>query len=304
MTSPSSDTIGTTASLAEEFRQARGNGRRRRIAIGLGFCAALAAFAVMEQAGSGNAEVGRSHVIGYAPTPMNPIAALFTGIFDPAARTQLRARAVAPDLVIPAPHPRPVPPPPRAAAAPARQTVAPASPQPTRLVCVRLCDGYFFPAPNRAGQTRGDQACADACPGAPTRLYSMRSESITDAVAVGTGLRYSRLPVSLQYTRRIESTCSCGAVDPQDAISQDSTLRRGDRYMTANGFVIYQGPSSGPRGPRDFTPLAQARGIPESERRLLVRMENASRATRNGAVAQNTAPQQVARGPGASVASR
>lgn len=304
MTSPSSDTIGSTASLAGEFRRARGNVRRRRIAIGLGFCAAVAAFAVMEPAGPGNAEVGRSQFIGYAPAPTNPIAALFSGIFDPAARTQLRARAPGPNWVAPAPHPSPVPPPLRASAAPTRQTAAPARPQPTRLVCVRLCDGYFFPAPSHAGQTRGDQACADACPGAPTRLYSMRSDSITDAVAVGAGLRYARLPVSLHYTRRVENTCSCGAIDPQDAIARDATLRRGDRYMTANGFVIYQGPSSGPRGPGDFTPLAQARGIPASERKLLVRMENVSRAQSGGAVAQSPAPQQVARGPGAAVATR
>jgi hypothetical protein len=297
MTSPSPDTAGSTASLASEFRRARGNGRRRRIAIGLGFCAALAVFAVMEQAAPGNAEVRRSHVTAYAPPPPNPFATLISGIFDPAARTQFRTRAATPDRVIPTQHPRPGPPPQLAGA-------APSSSQPTRLVCVRLCDGYFFPAPNHSGPTRGDRACADACPGAPTRLYSMRGDSIMDAVAVGTGLRYSHLPVSLQYTRRIESTCSCGAIDPQDVIAQDSTLRRGDRYMTANGFVIYQGPPSGPRGPRDFTPLAQARGIPASERRMLVRMENASRTTSAGAAAQAGAPQRMARWPAASVASR
>ena len=179
-----------------------------------------------------------------------------------------------------------------------------ANPRPARLVCVRLCDGYFFPAPNSAGRTRSDEACAEACPGAPTRLYTMRSDSITDAVAVRTGTLYTRLPVSLQYTREIASTCSCGAIDPQDAIARDATLRRGDRYMTANGFVIYEGAAGGPSGPRDFTPLAHARGVPASERRLLVQMEKASRAASAPAVAPNAGPQQVAKGPGAAVASR
>ncbi|MDP2358472.1 MAG: DUF2865 domain-containing protein [Beijerinckiaceae bacterium] len=144
----------------------------------------------------------------------------------------------------------------------------------SKQVCVRLCDGFFFPAPT--GVSASDASCATACPNAPTRLYSMRSDRITDAVAARTGAPYANLPVALQYTRVREQTCSCGSIDPRVAIMSDASLRRGDRFMSDNGFLIYQGGRRPQISRRDFTSLPQTRGLPKQERNLLLAMERVS----------------------------
>ncbi len=142
------------------------------------------------------------------------------------------------------------------------------------MVCVRLCDGFFFPAP--AGFGASDAGCAAVCPSAPTRLYSMRSDRIIDAVAMRDGAPYTNLPVALRYTRTRDQTCSCGAPDPRAAIMADSSLRSGDRFMSDAGFLIYQRGGGRKISPRDFTSLAQTRGLPRSERNLLMAMERVS----------------------------
>ncbi len=144
----------------------------------------------------------------------------------------------------------------------------------SKQVCVRLCDGFFFPAP--AGAMASDASCASACPSSPTRLYSMRSDRITDAVSVRTGAPYTKLPVALQYTRVREHTCSCGSTDPRVAIMSDASLRRGDRFMSDNGFLIYQGSNRSQITNRDFTSVAKAPSLSKQERNLLLAMERVS----------------------------
>jgi len=144
----------------------------------------------------------------------------------------------------------------------------------SRFVCVRLCDGYFFPAPLGLGVT--EAGCASACPDAPTRLFSMRSDNISDAVSVRGGAPYAKLPVALLYTRVREQTCSCGAPDPSTTIMSDASLRRGDRFMTENGFQIYQGNRGRQISRRDFKSIAQTRGLPRRERNLLLAIERVS----------------------------
>ena len=68
-------------------------------------------------------------------------------------------------------------------------------------VCVRLCDGFYFPSVVSSG---GDEACASQCPDAPTAFYSMPagSDKIDDAVSL-TGAPYSALPVANRNQRVI-----------------------------------------------------------------------------------------------------
>lgn len=166
------------------------------------------------------------------------------------------------------------PAPQRAKVAKAQRSVDAPRQASSRHVCVRLCDGFFFPTP--LGVAANDAGCASACPGAPTRLYSMRSDRITDAVSVRDGSSYARLPVALHYTRVREQTCSCGATDPRTAIMTDASLRRGDRFMTEDGFKIYQGGNRSKISSRDFAPVREAAGISRQERNLLLAMERVS----------------------------
>lgn len=157
-------------------------------------------------------------------------------------------------------------------------------------VCVRLCDGFFFPANSTAG---GEAACAAQCPDAPTALYTMPGDNIDDAVST-TGAPYSKLPVARRYQTSFESTCSCHrevAASHAEQLLRDTTLRRGDVVMTAEGFRVYVGDAYGPSGPGDFVALSQAR-LPQAERVELGEMEHAAA----GSPAR-AAPALVARRP-------
>ena len=74
-------------------------------------------------------------------------------------------------------------------------------------VCVRLCDGYFFPSATSSG---GDEACAAQCPDAPTVRYTepAGSDRIEDAVSTR-GALYSALPVANRYQTKLDDVCRC-----------------------------------------------------------------------------------------------
>ncbi len=76
-------------------------------------------------------------------------------------------------------------------------------------VCVRLCDGYFFPLHLR-GQglvEDGDGQCQSLCPGAQTRLYFTQG-GIESAVSAS-GESYADLDNALRYRKRYDASCSC-----------------------------------------------------------------------------------------------
>jgi hypothetical protein len=142
-------------------------------------------------------------------------------------------------------------------------------------VCVRLCDGSFFPTSTVSG---GDAACAAQCPDAPTALYTMPTDRIEDAVS-STGRPYSALPVAKRYQTTFESTCACHrdtVASRAKELLHDTTLRKGDVVMTDRGFRVYEGDGYGASSERDFVSLAQARGLGRSERAALLAMERAS----------------------------
>jgi hypothetical protein len=142
-------------------------------------------------------------------------------------------------------------------------------------VCVRLCDGAFFPTASVSG---GESACASQCPDAPTALYTMSSDRIEDAVS-SDGERYTRLPVAKRYQTHFDSTCTCHrgtvAMGAERRILEDTTLRKGDVVMTRGGFRVYEGDGYGPSGSADFVALSKAR-LPKTERADLAAMERAS----------------------------
>ena len=153
-------------------------------------------------------------------------------------------------------------------------------------ICVRLCDGAFFPTASVVG---GEAACAAQCPDAPTALYTMPGDDIDQAVS-STGAPYSKLPVAKRYQTSFDSTCAChGAGFPSHAeeVLRDETLRRGDVVMTANGFRVYQGGGYSPEA-SDFVSLAKSR-LPRAERAQLAAMERANAGPRTPA-----APELVA----------
>jgi hypothetical protein len=155
-----------------------------------------------------------------------------------------------------------------------------------RPVCVRLCDGFFFPASEPAGGSNAaseEAACTGMCPDAPVALYYQPSGSdkIEDAISVG-GQRYSALPIALRYRSTQDNTCSChrsiaSALSPL----RDPTLRKGDALMTPKGILVFRGAEQGTHTPRDFAALAAAQ-LPKDQRSTLQALERVSQAPQPG----------------------
>ena len=150
-----------------------------------------------------------------------------------------------------------------------------------RAVCVRLCDGFFFPSATSAG---GDEACAAQCPDAPTARYTepVGSDRIEDAVSLR-GALYSALPVANRYQTTLDNTCTCHRAPTRgysESLLNDPTLRKGDVVMTPKGFVVFQGAKTRSIASSDFVALSQAPSLPKDLRAALVAMERAGASQR------------------------
>jgi hypothetical protein len=145
--------------------------------------------------------------------------------------------------------------------APAAQTPVAPQPQPRR-VCVRLCDGFFFPVPASAAPDADTEGvCRALCPSAGVALYTLpaNSDRIEDA-ANGRGEAYAALPTAFRYRSAGGPACACRrAGEPGLAYWRDPTLKSGDAVMTANGIVVFRGAVGGaPYTAEAFIPVDAA----------------------------------------------
>jgi Protein of unknown function (DUF2865) len=109
-----------------------------------------------------------------------------------------------------------------------------------RTLCVRTCDGFYFPISYSTSPTRfaeDEQACQKLCPAAEAVLYSHRNpgEDVAQAVA-GNGRVYRDLPNAFRYRREFNPSCSCKSPGQSwaEALGQgkDATVERGDIVVT------------------------------------------------------------------------
>jgi hypothetical protein len=127
-----------------------------------------------------------------------------------------------------------------------------------RTVCVRTCDGYYFPisystVPSRF--TDDQNTCQRLCPGSEAALYTYRNpgEDINQAVSVS-GQPYTALPNAFVYRRQFTAACSCRRpgqswADALKNSDDSSTLEQGDIVVTdQNAKALAQPPQ--PRGSR------------------------------------------------------
>jgi hypothetical protein len=82
-----------------------------------------------------------------------------------------------------------------------------------RLVCVRACDGFFFPLHNLPanGRAGADEMCKALCPGAEAAAYRMPRDAdaeLTQAVSLR-GKPYTRLANAFKFQKGFDSSCSC-----------------------------------------------------------------------------------------------
>ncbi|MET0968329.1 MAG: DUF2865 domain-containing protein [Tardiphaga sp.] len=132
-------------------------------------------------------------------------------------------------------------PPPGPADAPMMPDVATAPTGTYRTVCVRTCDGYYFPisfatVPARFGDD--DRTCKSLCPASEAGLFTYRNpgEDINSAVSIA-GQPYSSAPNAFKYRTEFNPSCSCRAqgqswADALKNIDDTSAAQNGDIIVT------------------------------------------------------------------------
>jgi hypothetical protein len=84
-----------------------------------------------------------------------------------------------------------------------------------RTVCVRSCDGAYFPVSFATSQARfqdDERTCKALCPAAEATLFTYRNpgEDINQAVSIN-GQPYSSLPNAFKFRTEFNPSCSCKA---------------------------------------------------------------------------------------------
>jgi len=126
-----------------------------------------------------------------------------------------------------------------------------------RTVCVRTCDGYYFPisfatSPDRF---RDDEAtCQRMCPAAEVSLYTYHNpgEDVAQSVSLS-GRLYTELPNAFSYRKALNPACSCRrpgeswaeALKPQGT---DATVAPGDVVVTEQNAKRLSQPRIGADG--------------------------------------------------------
>ncbi|WP_244936571.1 DUF2865 domain-containing protein [Methylobacterium currus] len=152
-----------------------------------------------------------------------------------------------------------------------------------RTVCVRTCDGYMFPLANLGSEDAApaqEQACAAACPGAETALYTVRAGEELDQAVGRNGKPYRSLAAAFAYRSRLVGSCSCnpGAGGYARLLLRDATLRPGDAVAGAAGAQVFAGRDRG--GEARYVDFRRAAMISARERRELDRTLDVSRLER------------------------
>ena len=83
-----------------------------------------------------------------------------------------------------------------------------------RTVCVRRCDGYYFPvsfSTDEEGLLNDAAACANMCPGAEMELFSHRTSTETAEQMVSTvdGTLYTDLANAFSHQQKYDPKCTC-----------------------------------------------------------------------------------------------
>jgi len=164
------------------------------------------------------------------------------------------------------------------------------SPQPNgpmggtfRTVCVRTCDGYYFPISFETSSDHfreDEQTCQRMCPAAEVQLYTFHNpgEEMTQAVSLN-GRLYTELPAAFQYRKALNPACSCRRpgeswADALRVNGGDSTLAPGDVVVTdqnanrisgAGGGGKPVAPAAGPAAAADA--MVDAPGEPDPAKR-------------------------------------
>jgi hypothetical protein len=93
-----------------------------------------------------------------------------------------------------------------------------------RTLCVRTCDGYYFPihySANRSTFATDEQICRQMCPGTDVALYAHRNpgQDASQALSTTDETRYTDLPNAFAYRTTFNPSCTCGKATLSDAVA-------------------------------------------------------------------------------------
>ena len=126
-----------------------------------------------------------------------------------------------------------------------------------RTVCVRICDGFYFPISYSTSPDRfreDELTCQRTCPATEVSLYAYHNpgEEMAQAVSLS-GRPYSDLPTAFQYRKSMSPECSCRRpgeswAQTLQAIGPDDTVVPGDVVVTEQNSKLLSQPRIGPDG--------------------------------------------------------
>lgn len=160
-----------------------------------------------------------------------------------------------------------------------------------RTICVRTCDGYYYPISFSTSPDRfrdDEQTCQRMCPASEVQLFTYHNpgEEVAQAVSLSTQQPYSALPNAFAYRKQINAACSCRKAGESwaDALKAipDSTVAPGDVIVTdktakqmstprigADGKPIRVDPRAKAPAAADPAPLAEAPGETDPTKRTV-----------------------------------
>ncbi len=124
-----------------------------------------------------------------------------------------------------------------------------------KAVCVRTCDGYYFPLHVRGASLRedGDALCQSLCPASETRIYFKPGE--LEAARSSEGEAYSDLENAFRYRKTYDASCVCRRQADLMGEGQPQLLNPLDQGM-GNGFdVLNRDPPDEDAPLRGLTPV-------------------------------------------------
>jgi hypothetical protein len=140
-----------------------------------------------------------------------------------------------------------------------------------RTICVRSCDGFYFPISYATTSDRfrdDDQTCQRMCPAAEVSLYTYHNpgEEVVQAVSLN-GRLYTELPTAFNYRKALNPACSCRRpgeswAEALKVNGTDDTVAPGDVIVTEQNAKQLSQPRIGADGkpirpdPRAKTPAA------------------------------------------------
>lgn len=109
---------------------------------------------------------------------------------------------------------------------------------PRRLICVRKCDGFFFPLAGASGGGASDsELCRAQCPNADVEVFVAPAYGDVKYGVSLSGTPYPSLPNAFKYRTSYDSTCSCRKPGQSwsEALGDAERMiggRRGDTIIT------------------------------------------------------------------------